>query len=679
MKTNIKLSPNCRKGFSMIVTVVGVAVLTLGLMSIAFRATSRSLDTQRQVQLRVDYDAREQAFLRALVTLVPVYSANTMMDNSQLPRFSQNVSFQDLYTQAGILANMDEGLSPTVANDLGIDLSVVRSANVADTMRSSASEFVGGYDDGRFDTDGAFSNTDTGAYPPPMYVRGLAGSGLSGRANSTDANSRTFALLNPLLSSAITYDTSVAVDPGLQADNNTYPLFNLVDYPDIQFGYGKAGEPIVGKHNWWKIYMHPETNDAANTGIFRENQAGVRGFTSREYVLSIMELPAQLAISASAVAQIGVDSTGAAWENYTITGGIYADELTAVGSTNVDSIASRRKVDVTASGGSIGTTDAFVASSAVGRDEFEANSKAFYPISTSSDTARSMFVSINRGDAFVDRFATAGFVENPNTASRMSYESWNSYSLGCNQCAMQLDVIGVQSDVVQEPTLLRFSYFSGGVRVPIDIPLPMTGPHTPFEYEDLKDKEGVERDALKVNIEEMRAWMATLTADVPDGFDINHSLVINADYTQTDVAKPTFGPTSPNTDMIVVLDGTEDFTAFPRGFSIVTNYRTYLIDDVNQVLQPNIQVGLSERIFPPFSLFCPERRFGLDGSQTAVDFEGSIGSFSESNTTLDFKLGGLNEVDASKITANLKPISHPAELPPVNMVNWLVVVQRRSN
>ena len=32
---------------------------------------------------------------------------------------------------------------------------------------------------------------------------------------------------------------------------------------------------------------------------------------------------------------------------------------------------------------------------------------------------------------------------------------------------------------------------------------------------------------------------------------------------------------------------------------------------------------------------------------------------------------------ANRITVNLRPITHPAELPPITMMNWLVVLEER--
>lgn len=674
----------------MIMTVLVVAVLSLGLMSVAFRSTVRSLETQRTVQLQLDYDAREQAFLRALVSLTPVYAANTMMEESQRNRYRPYVRFESMYAEAAAMANIEVGLDETMREDLAIS-DTAKSANVADTSYDDIFDFVGAFEDNRNTTLGAVQGPDSGSYPPPMYVRGLTNSGLSSRSESNDSNSRTWSRQAPLLSSAITYNTTNSAYPEyLGASDEDYPLFNLIPYPNIHFGYGKPGDKIVAKNNWWRIFLHPEVKDMENTRIHRKNEdRGNYGYVDREYVLSLIEIPSQLAISSSSITQLGEYLNGQAWTNVSIQGQLYADKGITKGSFSADGLATRRGAEVSANT-QLGTgsgSDLITGGSMSDRETYEASSKKFYPISKSSDTARAMFVAINRGEDFLDRFATLGsFSEDPTSSGgrRMSYENWHQYSMGCNQCAMRLDVTGVVSDVNQTPTEIRFSYFSGGVRVTelfskLDGTWPNTGTTAgdafPFQLEALS----VGRIGLMVNLELLRTWVATL-ASAPDGFDVNHSLVVNSDYSQTDVAKPKVVGGSRNSDIALVLRGASDLTAFTKGFSLVTNFRTYIVEDVNNVTTTvPADSGLVAPFYPPFSLYCPEKRFGLDGANTSIEMTGSVGSLNTSSSAigvLDFKLGGTDAVVASKIQATLKPITHPAALPPVNMMNWLVVIQK---
>ncbi|MFT5469963.1 MAG: hypothetical protein ACI8UO_005087, partial [Verrucomicrobiales bacterium] len=42
---------------------------------------------------------------------------------------------------------------------------------------------------------------------------------------------------------------------------------------------------------------------------------------------------------------------------------------------------------------------------------------------------------------------------------------------------------------------------------------------------------------------------------------------------------------------------------------------------------------------------------------------------------LDFRAGTYEEVTPNLITADLKSIRSPAELPPISLMNWLIVVE----
>ena len=73
---------------------------------------------------------------------------------------------------------------------------------------------------------------------------------------------------------------------------------------------------------------------------------------------------------------------------------------------------------------------------------------------------------------------------------------------------------------------------------------------------------------------------------------------------------------------------------------------------------------------------------GVDIDPFSVILAGQIGSLaSDSATTavrpLDSKNLSGNAIPASNIIVNLRPIAHPTELPPITMMNWLVVLEER--
>lgn len=682
-----------RKGFLSTLTVIVVGGFCLGLMAVAYRYSIRSVQTQSKVQLQIDYENREQAYLRSLVTMWPVFAANTMQDNSVRSYYKDNVYLRTMYNTAGDWAGMETAVTNAEAAQFGY-ANYIRG-NTADTSYTRAAEYMGFYANGTTDGNKSYTlsgvnHTSSGSYPPPYYIRGSASSSLSARSSSYDSNIATWNNFYPIISSAMSYSTTGTPHSDLAADVSTYGHFNLIPYPNIHFGYGKPGESIVARHHWWRIFMHPELKDSTNTGVTRETNADGQAL-DREYILSLYEIPSQLAISSSTVTQLGKYLNGQEWgANVSVEGSVYADKVNAAAGS-FDSIASKK--GVTLSGGSAGSSGEVTSVGAYDREIYEAANATFYPVSKSSDTARALFVSINRGNDFFDRFAYSYDKNQKGSSSkRMSYEHWHEYSLGCNQCAMKLDIISTVSALDQTPTALRFTYLSGGDEVELYIYKPTTtfdtvtypginwpeatdndGLTFPFHLEST----GVGRDGIAVYIDRLVTWMGTLST-VPDDLSVNHSLVVNADYNQTDVSKPTIPSTA--ADPCLLLRGSGDLTAFTKGFSLVTNLRLYFVEHVNNV-ETNVPTGsgLSTPYYPPLSIFCPEKRFGVDSVNTAIDMTGSVGTLGTSSSgigILDFKIGGTDVVDSAKIKAKLKPIKHPAELPPVNMMNWLIVVQR---
>ena len=125
-----------------------------------------------------------------------------------------------------------------------------------------------------------------------------------------------------------------------------------------------------------------------------------------------------------------------------------------------------------------------------------------------------------------------------------------------------------------------------------------------------------------------------------------------------------------------------DLTPFTKGLSLVTNLRLYYGDDFNTVptAPPPGFIPANGVFYPPCSVFAPEKRFGVDDDPLAVDMLGQLGSLASEDAgsptrPLDMVKGSGQEVDQERIVVNLKPITHPAELPPINMMNWLVVVE----
>ena len=163
--------------------------------------------------------------------------------------------------------------------------------------------------------------------------------------------------------------------------------------------------------------------------------------------------------------------------------------------------------------------------------------------------------------------------------------------------------------------------------------------------------------------------------------------MINVDYSTTGINNPNFKPKIPctNSDYGVLLTECDDLTAFTKGFSLVTNLRLYIGDDFNVVATtPPLGSGLPSPFYPPTSLFAPERRYGTDFDPFKVQIAGQMGHLKGDDGTtnnpvhlLDLKMASETTAAAANIDVNLRPITHPAELPPITMMNWLVMIEER--
>jgi hypothetical protein len=67
-----------------------------------------------------------------------------------------------------------------------------------------------------------------------------------------------------------------------------------------------------------------------------------------------------------------------------------------------------------------------------------------------------------------------------------------------------------------------------------------------------------------------------------------------------------------------------------------------------------------------------------------VDMSGQVGSLIAENAAdpshpLDLKFGSGPDIPANRMQVNLRPITHPADLPPICMMNWLVLLEERKS
>ncbi|WP_435692748.1 hypothetical protein [Rubritalea sp.] len=653
----------------------------LALVAIQYRAAIRNLEGQKKVQLSIDYEGREQAFLRSVVTMTPVYAANTMAENSAnnatRPRAVRR--FNHMYTAAMAWSNMSAARSAATHSAIENALGVATAYN-GNTADASAAQTV---DEiiGEVDANGAYSSGLRAGYSPS--AADTARTSYTGYPlQLTERPGANIAALNaswaPIISSDLTYNATTNI-----GDDRDF--LDTVPYPDIHFGYGTPGLPFLARHNWWQLYLHSQIKDVANTGL------GQTSYSGNEYILSLYEVPAQLAISSSAFSNIGQINNTAWGANISVAGNVYAKDANVQAGANLTGLSTTR--GETMNGGLVGGYDATYTQDSRNMYESTTNVGQFFPISQASDFARSIFIPINTGTEFFDRYARA----NPaKTTNRSSQESWAEYTRGCHQAAMQLDVTAtVASDALaldasstitdQTPTQVTLTYKTdGGLNQTIfifdtvsgSLPSGSQSGVWPF-YTKFQGAQPV----LVVDVAQLVNYLINDATVNTSRFDINHSIVVNADYTISGIENPQ-DPTFAGTHLAVEMAGAENLTAFnTKGFSFITNYTLNLLDDLNIYGRDLV---LDSPPYPALSMFAPAIRYGATSGSRQVDLRGSVGSLKENDSTTRADLLDLKAVDAgsdpalsAQISATLLPITAITDLPPINVMNWLVVLRKK--
>lgn len=708
-----------KPGYVSYVLVLSTGMILTLLMVYTYRRALDGHAVQGQVQLRNDYSEKEDAILRSIVAITPNRAIRAMQHNSSSSTTISNpLRWRNIFTEALVLANARTSIDANLRTSL--NLTDARTGNIGDSALTSPNRIfhqIAGIND-EYDTSYASAgiNRSLGAgFPVPLST-----------ANSTTI---TRDPAYPIISNDKQYGTLAQAGVGLPV--STYPKFNLLTYPQINFGYARPGDPFVAKRNWWAFTLDVAAHDATLTKLARP---------SRDFVLSIYEIPSQLAISASSFMSLGQFGSGENWNNVTIDGNIFAGKARVERDTNLPSLASRRGMTLDSSasiGGQSFNNNPFTPGV---RESYQITQGEFFPVSQASESGKVAFIPINRGADFFDRFSHSS------ESNTLSPTSWNNYSIGALQCAMRVDVAQCVSSTNKTPTVLRFSYLSGngatrntyseplvtGVSASlppgyvkvcnenqsydfgssmVDVAYGANGRFyfqtdvtgsVSFNNARFGDpivgtfKAGYWRPSAPYKVKTLASgkicvavypqrFASFLTRIGGDSTAINNSVVVNVDYTTATGSTLLSKPTIPCTDLDygLIIQECADLTSFTKGFSLVSNLRTFIGDDFNVVpATPPAGYTSTEPFYPPLSLFVPEKRYGVEIDAYAVDLSGQIGSLAsdtEANPVrpLDSKTLSGTSLGSSQITVNLRPIRHPAELPPVTMMNWLIVLEER--
>lgn len=702
------------RGYVSYLMVLSLGVVMLMMMVASYNSSVESQEVSKITHLRVDYAEKEEEILRSIVNLVPNRAIKVMQSGSDASSSSRNaLRWRQLFSDALDQANARTSVSSQLKTQFQLNETFAASSG-----DSTYGNILTTFDPIEPDPHTWDVSPGTGRIIGPGYPAPLD----SARSVVLERDR-----LYPLISRDKVYRDRAQYDLGLPVDD--YPGFNLIRYPNIRFGYTEPGELLVAKRNWWAFSLDLAEDDDGLTGV--DNM-------ERDFVVSIFEIPSQLAISAEAFAILGKHADGSTWQNAVVEGGVFVTRAKVEEGLALSRITGRRGIQVP-DAAMIGDAEVGSNPFAPGvREKFEIDHDSFMPISLSSEAGRAAFYPINRGVDFFDRHAHEEEVDT------LSTTTWDDYSVGAKQCAMRLDISEVGGQYDPTPTALTFEYFKGGNRQQLEVRLdqntndpslppgyircategetvnfphtvdvaygrngafyyqtgvsgdvtfenarfgdPLVGmlkygyyrPSYPFKAVVLQDTKW----CIEVYPERFEAFLDLLGAD---DLTVNNSIVVNVDYPgNVHLERPAI-PCG-DLDYGVILKECADLSPFSEGFSLVTNLRLYIADDFNIVdVAPPLDSGLPTPYYPPCSLFAPEKRYGAEIDPFQLTITGQVGNLAgDTGGTagtevhlLDLKMGSDQDVEHSNIDVNLSQIRHPAALPPIVMMNWLVMVEER--
>ncbi len=677
-------------GYASVAMVAAIAITALlGLMTV-FRQGMRSHESQVRNQIKVDYRQKEDALLRALIAIVPNKAVGAMQQGSSSN--ATDFSWNTIFTEAIVAAKAATALDSAVVSSFGI--SNIVNANSGDITSLLPSGFVAPIagtgtlvGEGITANSGLLSSAVGGKLPEALVFSGASIAGLSA----------------PIISSERAYASPTVA---------LFPRYNTIPYPDVRFGLVNQSGNFIAKRNWWAFSL------TFGNGVTLTNNTGTADSAiptvTKNYVLSIYEVPSQLAVSAGAK----LDLSGGAWGTARIRGSVFGAEVDASGLSVTGgsaSISARRKVNL-GGGASVGGSGVSNNYNALGTREtrWSADGTDNYGASDAGSSGRVAILPLSQGELFLRR--------NTPVTNSLSPTGWDTYALGSRQCKMQIEIIRNSGLGENKPIFVRFHYLNAAGNaaaadfVPgvnnsdnwrdegiwenhnrdtflwnddnnagtVDVPSII-----PFYWEDL---DPAATGALNINpvlaikLGRFPAFLAALgAAPVSSGVagaPVNNSLSVWSNPTDATVSTPSM-PSSSN-ELGVVIRNARDMRAFTSGFSVVTDHRIYLVGEINDfpVTAPaGSGIGLGAPYYPPLSFFAAEKRFGTATiSSRNVTLIGQLTSLQEDDGStvnpLSLQTGtGASNIATGSISADLSQIDNPAKLPPVNKMTWLVTIE----
>lgn len=670
MKPFPHLHHHRRRGYATMAVVSSISLLILAMLGYNYLGSLRSFEAQARAQVKQDYSQKEDAILTALIHIVPNKAIGAMRQGSASN--SSNFTWDKIFQEALSVANAEEAVSTQLINSL--NLANAAKGNSGDTTFPAISDVV----KAPVATYDGTTNRVNGGNWWEYYMLGDAKIGSKvPAALQLGYSDYLLDKQYPIISLNKKY-----VDwytKGLGLSPNDYPVYNLIQYPDVKFGFKKPGEYFVAKRNWWVFSLYFGSHNQQRTGI-----PPVR----KDYVLSIYEIPSQLPLSAATLLRVGKFADGTAWEDVSLEGSLVAERLQTDGNVTLTNGAVSARKGLTLSSQTVvdgktiqsdfddlGEREAMATENQNGANSTDSD---FYEASVGGNVGKVAFIPINRGtDTLLN-------TSDGSSTERISPTGWNYYSQAAPKAQMTLQIRKMSSSSTQIPTTIRLRYRNtSNVLVSIDY---VRGTNWPTEQEAGGNTFPFQTDVLAngknsliVNLDRLPAFINGLSNS--GGIALNNSLYIYPRTGESTVVIPSIPSIAG--DMAVSLRGGNNLTNYTAGFSIVSRYRVYISSTLNNVQIPaptNSGLPATYTYYPPFSIFAPEKRFGESVSvEFPVELNGQINSLktgaADTVNPLEFYNGNESRVSAGEIHANLSSLKSPAELPPIFLMNWLVTIE----
>lgn len=654
MKKRVQITKRTPRGFAALPMVTFMSIFLLLSLAMVYRSSLIKRDQAAKSQLRIDYHQREEALMRALVASFPTKVVACMKGNyAASDTYNWNAIFADAISRAAA----SEAISADMKEAMGLGTNV-RQADVGDDSAATVQSWItslagqaGRVTPGIAAYEDDFTAAGLATKVPPFLKSTPA-------LEAADEN-------RPIVSPEKVYAEQSA---GLLASVATYAKFNRIAYPNIRFGYAEPGEPFVAKRNWWAFSVRYGQGDAAIT---------------KNYILSLYEVPSQLPIEAATFAEIGQYEGGQAWgANITIEGGVYADSLklnnyvgaAQNGAYGASRLTGRESIELDAPLELDGTTVDNDFDSLGVRESMHASAKSnILPVALSANSGRVVFYPIPSGLTFLNKF-----VGTPT--------QWDQYKGGAIGCKITVEALAMVSVDDQTPTSIRvkFATSAGGTQTVVltrgvnwPTAVEAGGEVIPFQTE----LTSTGRSCVTVYPGLLNSWLLSKGGA---SVETNNSVHITVDTSANPLTVKALSSPPAEGDMCAIIRKGKNLTSFTKGFSLVSPCRVYIGDDLNEYPLSSVPTDAgfpagTTTYYPPMSIFAAELRVGTTQNDRLFAHTGQMGSLQSGGTAtwrpMDMKSGKDDTVHTTDISADLTPLQSPAELPPIHQLNWLVVIE----